>query len=92
MVIEKKGKKRGRPVGSRIRDEILVILLKKGPLCGYEVYKEYVKRNGPVNIRSIYYNLKKGVELGLLECKENIKKGSFSWGDTAKIKIYSIKK
>lgn len=83
--------KRGRTAGSVIRDNLIEILyyLKEG--YAYELYRAYKKVFGPVNIRSVYYNLSKGKDLGVFEIKE-IKKveGDFSWGSTAERIIYKL--
>ena len=81
---------RGRPVKSKVRDNILVILSKLGPLYGYEIYKLYKKNFGSINIRSIYYNLKKGEELGILKCKNEEKRAKYGWGDNSIVKKYSL--
>ena len=84
---------KGRPVGSKLRDNITLILVQKGPMYGYEIFKEHKKRFGLTNICSIYYNLKKGVEIGLFKCKKvKDKEGNYSWGNSATVSIYSIKK
>ncbi len=56
--------KKGRPVQSQIRQNIIEILffLKKG--YGYNIYKVYKKIFPNTTMRSIYYHLKKGTELG----------------------------
>lgn len=79
---------RGRPIKSRIRQNMIEILffLKKG--TGYDIYKHYVKIFGKVTLRSMYYHLKKGTALGefkILEIKEE--SGDYSWGQTTE-KIY----
>jgi len=82
---------RGRPVASKIRDNILEILRKKKQAYGYEIYQEYVKTYGKVHIRSIYYHLKKGVELKQIshsEVKEA--KGQYSWGPKVERTYYSL--
>lgn len=79
---------RGRPVKSKIRQNIIEILyfMKKG--YGYDIYKSYIDIFAPVTLRSIYYNLRKGEKLGEFKVKEIKKeKGDYSWGTYAE-KIY----
>jgi len=85
--------KRGRAVGSVIRDNLIEILYHLKSAHAYELYKAYKKVFGPVNIRSVYYNLNKGKELGVFEIKE-IKKveGDFSWGSVVERIMYGLGK
>ncbi|MEM4248183.1 MAG: hypothetical protein QXH80_02865 [Candidatus Nanoarchaeia archaeon] len=79
---------RGRPVGSGIRQNIVEILyfMKQG--YGYDIYKIYRNIFPPVTLRSIYYHLRKGVELGEFKVqKVKAEKGNYSWGSEAE-KIY----
>ncbi|UCD03707.1 MAG: hypothetical protein JSW73_04165 [Candidatus Woesearchaeota archaeon] len=82
---------RGRKAGSLIRDRLVELLyyLKKG--YGYDIYKYYVKIWGKVTLRSIYYHLRKGVELEVFKIKkvEEVK-GDYSWGLKAKRIIYEL--
>ncbi|MBD3248920.1 hypothetical protein GF336_02635 [Candidatus Woesearchaeota archaeon] len=79
---------RGRPVESRIRQNIVEILyfMKRG--YGYDIAKAYMQIFPRVTRRSIYYHLKKGVETGEFKIGE-IKKehGDYSWGGEVE-KIY----
>lgn len=79
---------RGRPVSSQIRQNIVDILFYLGKAYGYDIYKIYCEIFPKCTNKSIYYHLKKGVELGEFEI-ESIKheKGDYSWGQTAE-KIY----
>lgn len=79
---------KGRPIGSEIRQNIIEILffLKEG--YGYNIYKTYVEVFPNVTMRSIYYHLKKGVDLEELKIsKVEKEKGDFSWGSEVE-KIY----
>jgi len=79
---------RGRPIKSEIRQNIVEILffMKKG--YGYEIYKAYVALFPKVTMRSIYYHLKKGVDLNEFKVEKIEKeKGDYSWGGEAE-KIY----
>lgn len=58
--------KKGRPVKSVIRDNIVSILKNVGKGYGYEIYKMYSSEfEKKVTLRSIYYNLHKGVKIGV---------------------------
>jgi hypothetical protein len=79
---------RGRPVKSAIRQNISEILfyIRKG--YGYDIYRIYLEIFPKVTLRSIYYHLRKGVDLGEFEI-DGIEKeeGDYSWGQFAE-KIY----
>ncbi len=82
--------KRGRPVKSEIRQNIIDILnyLKKG--YGYEIFRVYTSVFPKCTIEVIYYHLKKGVKLEEFRV-DTVKqeKGEFSWGPIAE-KIYYV--
>jgi hypothetical protein len=79
---------RGRPVNSVIRQNIVEILFDIGKGYGYDIYKKYLLHYPEVTLRSIYYHLKKGTEIGEFEIERIEKeKGDYSWGETAE-KIY----
>ncbi len=84
-------KKRGRAVGSVIRDNLVEILSYLEQAHAYELYQKYKKVYGPVNIRSVYYNLTKGKDLGVFKIT-GVKKveGNFSWGPSAERIMYGI--
>jgi len=79
---------RGRPVSSIIRSNLVELLFFMEKGYGYDIYKEYVKVFPKVTMRSIYYHLRKGLELGEFAIERIEKeKGDYSWGETAE-KIY----
>ena len=83
--------KRGRPIGSEIRQNIVEILyfLKEG--YAYQIYKVYKDIFPHVTMRSIYYHLKKGVITGEFKVSKIKKeKGNFSWGDTVEKTYYAL--
>lgn len=81
----------GRPTKSKIRQNILKILNHLEKAHGYEIYNYYIKIFGKVHIRSIYYNLKKGVELNEIEIKEvKTEPGDYSWGGNAERIYYTL--
>ena len=79
---------RGRPLNSQIRKNIVEILYVMEKGYGYDIYKHYIALFPKVTLRSIYYHLNKGVELGVFKIQKIEKeKGDYSWGETAE-KIY----
>ncbi|MBD3354847.1 hypothetical protein GF361_02590 [Candidatus Woesearchaeota archaeon] len=83
--------KRGRPVESKIRQNIVEILyfMKKGH--GYEIYKVYRDIFPAVTMRSVYYHLKKGVATKEFKVQEiKMEKGDYSWGGQAEKIYYSL--
>ncbi len=83
--------KRGRPVKSQIRQNIVDILYFLGEGYGYEIYKIYREVFPKCTQKSIYYHLKKGVALGEFIVKKIEKeKGEFSWGSEVEKTYYSL--
>jgi len=79
---------RGRPVFSRIRQNIVELLYFMGRGYGYEIYQAYMDLFPKVTMRSVYYQLRKGVALGEFEIESvRTEKGDYSWGPEAE-KIY----
>jgi len=82
---------RGRPPNSPIRQNIIDILffMKRG--YGYDIYKVYKEIFPKVTMRSIYYQLKKGVDLGEIKVEKIEKeKGEFSWGSEVEKVYYAL--
>lgn len=80
--------KRGRPIGSKVRQNIIEILYFMGSAHGYHIYKVYRQIFPKITLRGIYYHLRKGQELGELQIDEVQKEsGTYSWGSEAE-KIY----
>jgi hypothetical protein len=85
--------KKGRPERSKIRDNVKEILEENGSSDGYSLYKKYILKYPKVTMRSIYYHLKKGVELEIFRVKEVLKdRGNHSWGEYSEKVIYEINK
>ncbi len=79
---------RGRPIQSKIRQNIVEILYFMKSAYGYEIYKAYIEIFPAVTMRSIYYHLKKGLALKEFKVsKVKSEKGNYSWGPEAE-KIY----
>ena len=85
--------KRGRPVKSIIRQNVVEILHHLGKGYGYEIAKVYNQVFPPVTQRSIYYHLRKGVSIGEFAVhKIEVEKGDFSWGSTVEKTYYHLGK
>ena len=83
--------KKGRPIRSHIRQNIVEILSYIKKAYGYEIYKIYVSIFPKVTLRSIYYHLKKGLDLGEFKInKVEKEKGEYSWGTEAEKIYYSL--
>jgi hypothetical protein len=84
-------KKRGRPTGSSIRQNMVEILYHRGKAYGYDLYRDYCALFPKVTLRVIYYHLKKGVALGEFVLETiRLEKGKYSWGDAAEKKYYKL--
>ena len=82
---------RGRPVKSQIRQNIVEIIYFAGKAYGYNIYKTYKAVYPKVTLRSIYYHLRKGVQLGEFKVEKVEKeKGNYSWGGEAEKVYYSL--
>ncbi len=82
---------RGRPVGSKVRQNIVEILHYAGELHGYGIYAIYRNIFPKVTMRAIYYHLKKGVatkEFKVTRIKKEA--GEYSWGAEVERIYYSL--
>jgi hypothetical protein len=82
---------RGRPVKTEIREKIATILNQKGISYGYQIYKIYREVFGKISLRNLYYNLKKGIDMGefiIIDIKRE--NGAFTWGNEAEHKYYTL--
>jgi hypothetical protein len=83
--------KRGRPVVSDIRQNIVEILFFLGEGYAYDIYKIYRQIFPPVSIRSIYYHMKKGMSINEFKVKQiKQEQGDYSWGSHAEKIYYSL--
>ena len=82
---------RGRPAFSPIRDNLVELLFFVGKGYGYELYKKYIQVFHKTTMRSIYYHLNKGVELGVFKIDkvENIP-GDYSWGEGVRRVVFAL--
>ena len=83
----------GRPVKSEIRERIIDILYVIKEAYGYEIYRYYKNLFPKITLRSIYYNLEKGVSLEEIEVSRTEKtEGKYSWGSVSERNYYCIGK
>ncbi len=83
--------KRGRPVKSQIRQNIVEILYYLGEGYGYDIYRHYKELYPACTQKSIYYHLKKGLSTGEFIIKTVKKeKGDFSWGSEVEKTYYAL--
>lgn len=83
--------KRGRPVKSQIRQNVLEILFHLGKGYGYQISKIYNEVFPKATQRVIYYHLKKGVQTKeIMVHKIEQEHGDFSWGNVVEKKYYTL--
>ena len=83
--------KRGRPLKSDVRQNIVEILHYKKRAHGYEIYKYYKELFPEVTMRNIYYHLKKGLTTGEFKVEKVEKQsGEYSWGGEAERTYYEL--
>ncbi|MBI2146854.1 hypothetical protein HYU19_00070 [Candidatus Woesearchaeota archaeon] len=82
---------RGRPVRSIIRQRMVEILSFLQQAYGYEIYKVYRSVYPAVTLRSMYYHLRKGVELGEFRVEKiETTAGDYSWGSQVEKIVYTL--
>lgn len=85
--------KRGRPTKSIIRQNVIEILHQLGKGYGYEISKIYNIVFPKVTQRSIYYHLRKGVQIDEISIHTiQQEQGNFSWGTIAEKIYYTLGK
>ncbi|MBI3032092.1 hypothetical protein HYY69_01345 [Candidatus Woesearchaeota archaeon] len=85
--------KRGRPIFSPIRQNLIEILFFLGKGYGYELHKIYNSLFPKCTNRVVYYHLRKGVSLEEFKLeKVKVEHGNYSWGSTAEKSYYSLGK
>ncbi len=81
---------KGRPKGSKIRQNLIELLSVLQESYGYELYKYYNALFPPCTLRSIHFQLKAGVETQEFKIQRVVsEEGAFSWGKSAE-KVYYI--
>jgi hypothetical protein len=82
---------RGRPTVSQIRQNIVEILFYLEEGYGYQISKIYQELFSKVTQRSIYYQLRKGLQTKEIIIKETRQEsGNFSWGSNVEKKVYAL--
>ncbi|MDP3640291.1 MAG: hypothetical protein Q8R53_03765 [Nanoarchaeota archaeon] len=82
---------RGRPPQSEIRKNVIELLFQMKKGYGYQIAKFYNEIFPQVTQRSIYYHLRKGVQLKeFVVHKIEEERGDFSWGSIAEKIYYSV--
>ncbi|HII29680.1 hypothetical protein COT48_02785 [Candidatus Woesearchaeota archaeon CG08_land_8_20_14_0_20_47_9] len=85
------GKGPGRPVRSAVRENLVELLFFLGKSHGYQLYSLYCRVFPRVTRRAVYYQLKRGLELGFFRVSEvEIRPGNYSWGQTAERVVYAL--
>jgi hypothetical protein len=82
---------RGRPLKTELREKIASILNQVGQSYGYEIYKRYQDVFGKISLRNLYYNIKKGTQLGefiIIDIRQEI--GNFTWGGATQHIYYTL--
>ncbi|MBI2103084.1 hypothetical protein HYT55_04545 [Candidatus Woesearchaeota archaeon] len=83
--------RRGRPVKSQIRQNVLEILHYLGKGYGYQISKVYNEVFPRATQRVIYYHLKKGIQTReIMVHKIEQEQGNFSWGSVVEKKYYTL--
>ncbi len=84
---------RGRPLSSKVRQNIVEILYFLGHGYGYQIHKIYNQLFPNCTSEVIYYNLKKGISTGEFEIVEiKTESGDFSWGASVEKTYYKLGK
>ncbi|MCA9477792.1 MAG: hypothetical protein KC535_01460 [Nanoarchaeota archaeon] len=78
----------GRPARSVVRDRLAEMLFIAGKLTAYDAHKHYQQLFSSATQRNIYYQLRRGVDLGLFNIADVVQEeGEYSWGPTTR-KVY----
>ncbi len=84
---------RGRPLHSKIRQNIIELLACIDSATGYDIYKMYLKAFPACTQRVIYYHLGKGASIGEFDIKRvTAERGNYSWGGVSEKIYYSLGK
>lgn len=82
---------KGRPLGSKVRQNIVEILHYARQLHGYNIYAIYKEIFPKITMRAIYYHLKKGLYTGEFKIAQIKKeKGNYSWGGEVERVYYTL--
>src|SRR3989338_2674675 len=85
--------KRGRPLRSTIRQNVVEILASMGKGYGYQIAKIYNQIFPAVSQRSVYYHLRKGLQTEEITIHTiEQEQGNFSWGKVVEKTYYALGK
>lgn len=80
-----------RPPRSKVRDQLAEILYIAGKLTAYDAHKHFCKLFGSATQRNIYYQLRRGVDMGIFRVEEIVdEQGEYSWGPSARKVYYEL--
>lgn len=83
--------KRGRPIRSEVRQNIVEIVHHLGSAYGYQITKAYSDIFKKIDSELVYYHLKKGLSTGEFELGEvKVEKGDYSWGKSVEKSYYKL--
>ena len=78
----------GRPPRSIVRERLAEMLFIVGKLTAYDAHKHYVQLFSPATQRNVYYQLRRGVDIGIFKIADVVEEpGEYSWGPTTR-KVY----
>lgn len=81
----------GFRIGNETRRNLAELLEAAGSAYGYDLYKLYRKKYGPISLRLVYYHLAKGCTEGVFVVKEvKHTEGGYSWGKHAERVYYEL--
>ncbi len=84
-------RKKGRPVRSAIRQNIVELLYYMKEGYGYDIYRHYIAIFPRATMRSIYYHLRKGSLIGEFKVSRvKTESGDFSWGRSTEKTYYAL--
>ena len=82
---------KGRPKGSKIRQNLIELLYVLNEAYGYELYKYYNALFPLCTLRSIHFQLRAGVETQEFKIQRVVQEeGDFSWGKSAEKVYYQL--
>lgn len=80
-----------RPARSKVRDQLAEILYIAGKLTAYDAHKHFLAIFGKATQRNIYYQLRRGVEIGIFRVEDVVdEKGDYSWGSVSRKVYYEL--
>ncbi len=76
---------------SIVRQRLAQMLLMAGKLTAYDAHKHYIRLFSATTRRNVYYQLRKGVDLGIFNVVDVVEEtGDYSWGVKARKVYYGL--